>query len=171
MVASSWREQVHSLWFLLDSTLPQETQVASTARSAYFHLWLVCQLWPVLDTDDNLATVLHALLTSTLDYSFPSTLGVCKNAGCQSHSRAVLSLFVIFDSVVIWISFGKQWMPPSSVKSWRGAHQGWGTNVALQASRNWPSELSPSHTPHWPSFAHWVFLPCWNRFLNSDQDT
>ena len=40
------KEQVHSLGFLLESSLSLEAQVASVAWSAFYQLWLVAQLCP-----------------------------------------------------------------------------------------------------------------------------
>ena len=46
---------------------PKTDQVASVARSAFCQLRLVAQLHPYLD-GDNLVSVVHALVTSKLDY-------------------------------------------------------------------------------------------------------
>ena len=48
----------------LDSTLSMESQVVNGARTAFFHLR---QLVPYLSTSD-LATVIHATVTSRLDF-------------------------------------------------------------------------------------------------------
>ncbi|XP_061485295.1 uncharacterized protein LOC133385720 isoform X1 [Rhineura floridana] len=61
------KEQVRSLGVLFDPSLSLEAQVASVARNAFYHLRLVAQLRPYLDSDD-LASVVHALVTSRLDY-------------------------------------------------------------------------------------------------------
>ncbi|XP_061443806.1 uncharacterized protein LOC133365612 isoform X9 [Rhineura floridana] len=66
-VALPLKEQIHSLRVLLESSLSLETQVASVARSAFYQLRLVAQLRPYRDRD-NLASVVHALVTSKLDY-------------------------------------------------------------------------------------------------------
>ncbi|XP_061474960.1 small ribosomal subunit protein uS7 isoform X1 [Rhineura floridana] len=58
------KEQVRSLGVLFDPSLSLEAQVA---RNAFYHLQLVAQLRPYLDSDD-LASVVHALVTSRLDY-------------------------------------------------------------------------------------------------------
>ena len=51
----------------LEPSLSLEAQVASVARSSFYQLRLVAQLRPYLDRD-NLASVVHALVTSQLDY-------------------------------------------------------------------------------------------------------
>ncbi|XP_061473928.1 uncharacterized protein LOC133380529 [Rhineura floridana] len=61
------KEQVRSLGVLFDPSLSLEAQVASVARNAFYHLRLVAQLHPYLCGDD-LASVVHALVTSRLDY-------------------------------------------------------------------------------------------------------
>ena len=52
---------------LLEPSLSLEAQVASVARSAFYQLRSVAQLRPYLDRD-SLASVVHALVTSKLDY-------------------------------------------------------------------------------------------------------
>ncbi|XP_062832349.1 uncharacterized protein LOC134297776 [Anolis carolinensis] len=59
--------QVRSLWVILDSSLSLEPQVSAVARGAFAQLKLVRQLRPYLGKPD-LATVVHALVTSCLDY-------------------------------------------------------------------------------------------------------
>ena len=61
------KEQVRNLGVLLEPSLSLEAQMASVARSAFYQLQLVAQLHPYLDRD-NLASVVHALVTSKLDY-------------------------------------------------------------------------------------------------------
>ncbi|XP_061451815.1 uncharacterized protein LOC133369973 [Rhineura floridana] len=61
------KEQVRSLGVLLDPSLSLEAQVASVARSAFYQLRLVAQLRPYLDRE-HLTSVIHALVTSRLDY-------------------------------------------------------------------------------------------------------
>ncbi|XP_061477657.1 uncharacterized protein LOC133382019 [Rhineura floridana] len=61
------KEQVRSLGVLFGPSLSLEAQVASVARNAFYHLRFVAQLRPYLDSD-NLASVVHALVTSRLDY-------------------------------------------------------------------------------------------------------
>ena len=66
-IALPLKEQVCSLGVLLEPSLSLEAQVASVAQSAFYQLRLVAQLRPYLDRDD-LASVVHALVTSKLDY-------------------------------------------------------------------------------------------------------
>ncbi|KAF7245183.1 hypothetical protein EYD10_08612 [Varanus komodoensis] len=61
------KDRVCSLGALLDPELSLETQVAAVARSAFLQLQLFHQLRPYLDKQ-SLATVIHALVTSRLDY-------------------------------------------------------------------------------------------------------
>ncbi|XP_061466651.1 uncharacterized protein LOC133377174 [Rhineura floridana] len=62
-----YADDTQSLGVLLDPLLSLEAQVASVARNAFYQLRLVAQLRPYLDRE-NLATVIHALVTSRLDY-------------------------------------------------------------------------------------------------------
>ena len=70
---------VKSLGVTLDASLSMEAQVAKVAHQAFYHLRQVKQLAPHLSQDD-LATVTHATVTSRLDYcnslcaDLPSTL-------------------------------------------------------------------------------------------------
>ncbi|KAF7238180.1 Complement C1q-like protein 3 [Varanus komodoensis] len=66
-VALPLKDRVHSLGVLLDPELSLEFQVAVVARSAFLQLRLIHQLRPYLD-EHSLATVIHALVTSRLDY-------------------------------------------------------------------------------------------------------
>ena len=66
-VALPLKEQVRSLGVLLEPSLSLEAQVASVAWNAFYQLRLVVQLHPYLDRD-SLASVVHALVTSKLDY-------------------------------------------------------------------------------------------------------
>uniref|UniRef100_A0A803TYG3 Reverse transcriptase domain-containing protein n=1 Tax=Anolis carolinensis TaxID=28377 RepID=A0A803TYG3_ANOCA len=61
------KAQVRSLGMILDSSLSLEPQVSAVARGAFAQLKLVRQLHPYLGKPD-LATVVHALVTSHLDY-------------------------------------------------------------------------------------------------------
>uniref|UniRef100_R4GAY7 Reverse transcriptase domain-containing protein n=1 Tax=Anolis carolinensis TaxID=28377 RepID=R4GAY7_ANOCA len=61
------KAQVRSLGVILDSSLSLEPQVSAVARGAFAQLKLVRQLRPYLGKPD-LATVVHALVTSRLDY-------------------------------------------------------------------------------------------------------
>ena len=56
-----------SLGMLLDLELSLEAQVNSVAKSTFYQFMLIYQLCPYLDRD-SLATVIHALITSRLDY-------------------------------------------------------------------------------------------------------
>ena len=58
---------MRSLGVFLDPSLSLEAQVDSVARSTWNQLRMICQLWPFLDID-NLATVVHVLVTPQLDY-------------------------------------------------------------------------------------------------------
>uniref|UniRef100_A0A803TS28 Reverse transcriptase domain-containing protein n=1 Tax=Anolis carolinensis TaxID=28377 RepID=A0A803TS28_ANOCA len=66
-VALPLKAQVRSLGVLLDSSLSLEPQVSAVARGAFAQLKLVRQLRPYLGKPD-MATVVHALVTSRLDY-------------------------------------------------------------------------------------------------------
>ncbi|KAF7253873.1 putative RNA-directed DNA polymerase from transposon BS [Varanus komodoensis] len=66
-VALPLRDRVRSLGVLLDPELSLEAQVTAVARSAFPQLWLIHQLRPFLE-NDCLATVIHALVTSQLDF-------------------------------------------------------------------------------------------------------
>ncbi|XP_061470050.1 uncharacterized protein LOC133379228 [Rhineura floridana] len=61
------KEQVRSLGVLLDPLLSLEAQVASVAQNAFYQLRLVAQLRPYL-SKEHLASVIHAMVTSRLDY-------------------------------------------------------------------------------------------------------
>ena len=61
------KDKVRSLGVRLDPSLSLEVQVGSVARSTWGQLRLIRQLRPFLDRD-NLATVVHALVTFRLDY-------------------------------------------------------------------------------------------------------
>ncbi|XP_061441792.1 uncharacterized protein LOC133364873 [Rhineura floridana] len=61
------KDQVRSLGVFLDSSLSLEAQVASVVRNAFYQLRLVAQLHPYLSKED-LTSVVHALVTSCLDY-------------------------------------------------------------------------------------------------------
>uniref|UniRef100_A0A803U0W5 Reverse transcriptase domain-containing protein n=1 Tax=Anolis carolinensis TaxID=28377 RepID=A0A803U0W5_ANOCA len=58
---------VKSLGVVLDSQLTMEAQVAAASKQAFFHLRQARQLAPYL-SDEALATVIHATVTSRLDY-------------------------------------------------------------------------------------------------------
>uniref|UniRef100_A0A803T4Q0 Reverse transcriptase domain-containing protein n=1 Tax=Anolis carolinensis TaxID=28377 RepID=A0A803T4Q0_ANOCA len=66
-VALPLKTQVRSLGVFLDSSLSLEPQVSAVARGAFTQLRLVRQLHSFLGRSD-LATVVHALVTSRLDY-------------------------------------------------------------------------------------------------------
>uniref|UniRef100_G1KYX6 HSR domain-containing protein n=1 Tax=Anolis carolinensis TaxID=28377 RepID=G1KYX6_ANOCA len=66
-VALPLKTRVCSLGILLDSSLSLEPQVSEVARGAFAQLRLVRQLCPFLGKSD-LATVVHTLVTSRLDY-------------------------------------------------------------------------------------------------------
>uniref|UniRef100_R4GD80 Reverse transcriptase domain-containing protein n=1 Tax=Anolis carolinensis TaxID=28377 RepID=R4GD80_ANOCA len=66
-VALPLKTQVPSLGVLLDSSLSLEPQVSVVARGAFVQLRRMCQLCPFLGRSD-LAMVVHALVTSRLDY-------------------------------------------------------------------------------------------------------
>uniref|UniRef100_A0A803THC7 Reverse transcriptase domain-containing protein n=1 Tax=Anolis carolinensis TaxID=28377 RepID=A0A803THC7_ANOCA len=66
-VALPLKTQVRSLGVMLDSSLSLEPQVSVVARGAFAQLRLVRQLRPFLKKSD-LAIVVHALVTSLLDY-------------------------------------------------------------------------------------------------------
>ena len=58
---------VKSLGVILDSCLSMEVQVANVTQVAFFHLHQARLLAPYLSKSD-LATVIHAMVTSRLDY-------------------------------------------------------------------------------------------------------
>lgn len=60
---------------LLDPTLSLKSQVVLVARSIFFQLWLICQLWLLLGRND-LAIVLHVLVTCMLDYCNAFCMGL-----------------------------------------------------------------------------------------------
>ena len=64
------KSEVRSLGVHLDPALTMETQVASVARSAYFHLWR-----PYLD-GGALTTLVHALIILRLDHCNPLYMGL-----------------------------------------------------------------------------------------------
>ncbi|XP_061465627.1 uncharacterized protein LOC133376825 [Rhineura floridana] len=66
-VALPLNAQIRSLGVLLDPSLSLEAQIASVAQGAFYQLRLVAQLHPYLDRE-NLASVVHVLVTSKLDY-------------------------------------------------------------------------------------------------------
>lgn len=59
---------MHSLGVLLDLQLILDGQVTALAKVAFAQLWLMHQLRPYRSLSDQ-ATVVHALVTSCLDYS------------------------------------------------------------------------------------------------------
>ena len=88
-VALPLKEQVCSLEVLLEPSLSLDAQVAS-ARSAFYQLWLVSQLRPYLDRD-NLASVVHALVTSKLDYCGGCLCGAAFENGSEAAAHAKCS--------------------------------------------------------------------------------
>ncbi|KAF7247761.1 Maturin [Varanus komodoensis] len=66
-VALPLKDRVHSLGVLLNPKLTLEAQMLAMARSAFHQLRLIHQLRPYLE-DDCLAAVMHALVTSGLDF-------------------------------------------------------------------------------------------------------
>ncbi|KAF7245648.1 Transcription factor SOX-6 [Varanus komodoensis] len=66
-VALPLKDRVHSLGVLLDLELSLEAQVMAVARRAFLQLQLIHQPCPYLE-ENCLATVTHALVTSSLDY-------------------------------------------------------------------------------------------------------
>ncbi|KAF7235278.1 Zinc finger protein RFP [Varanus komodoensis] len=66
-VALPLKDRVRSLGVLLDPEQTLEAQVLAVVRSAFHQLRLIHQLRPYLE-DDCLATVMHALVTSRLDF-------------------------------------------------------------------------------------------------------
>ena len=58
---------VKSLGVTLDASLSMEAQISKVAHQAFCHLRQVKQLAPYLSQED-LATVIHATVTSRLDY-------------------------------------------------------------------------------------------------------
>lgn len=66
---------VHSLRVLLDPALLLDKQSVAVARSAFYHLWLICKLRPFLE-NKNLITVTHALVISSLDYCYELYMGL-----------------------------------------------------------------------------------------------
>ncbi|KAF7239998.1 Pro-neuregulin-1, membrane-bound isoform [Varanus komodoensis] len=74
-VALPLKDRVHSLGVLLDPELSLEFQVVAVARSAFLQLRLIHQLCPYLNKH-SLATVIHALVTSHLDYCNPLYVGL-----------------------------------------------------------------------------------------------
>uniref|UniRef100_A0A803TLI7 Reverse transcriptase domain-containing protein n=1 Tax=Anolis carolinensis TaxID=28377 RepID=A0A803TLI7_ANOCA len=66
---------VKSLGVVLDSQLTMEAQVAAASKQAFFHLRQARQLAPYL-SDEALATVIHATVTSRLDYCNALYVGI-----------------------------------------------------------------------------------------------
>ncbi|KAF7235274.1 hypothetical protein EYD10_17889 [Varanus komodoensis] len=66
-VAFPLKDMVRSLGVLLDLEMTLEAQVLAVVRSAFHQLRLIHQLCPYLE-DDCLATVMHVLVTSRLDF-------------------------------------------------------------------------------------------------------
>lgn len=70
-------------------SLSIEAQVAPVARSAFYQHWQVRYLWLFLNRD-NLTTVVHALVTSRLDYCsvLHMVLPLVASAGPEASSSA-----------------------------------------------------------------------------------
>ena len=63
----NYLDYLKSLGVTLDASHSMETQISKVAHQAFYHLCQVKQLAPYLFQDD-LATVIHATVTSRLDY-------------------------------------------------------------------------------------------------------
>lgn len=61
------KDKVHCLRALLDPALLMDAQAMTVAWGAVAHFWLVHQSCPFL-TYEDLATIIHALITSQLNY-------------------------------------------------------------------------------------------------------
>ncbi|XP_060100566.1 uncharacterized protein LOC132575897 [Heteronotia binoei] len=87
--------RVKSLGVLLEPSLTMEAQIAATAKSAFFHLRRAKQLAPFLERDD-LATVIHATVTSRLDYCNALYMGLplCRTQKLQSVQNAAARLLL-----------------------------------------------------------------------------
>lgn len=70
-VVPTRKDQVCILGVVLDLALLLDKQVGAVARSAFYQLWLVRQLWPLLGPRD-LTTVTHTLVTLMLDFYMDS---------------------------------------------------------------------------------------------------
>ena len=70
---------VKSLGVTLNASLSMEAQILKVAHQAFYHLRQVKQLAPYLSQDD-LATVIHATVTSRLDY--------CNSLSMQASSQS-----------------------------------------------------------------------------------
>ena len=58
---------VRSLGVLFDSNLKMEQQIANTVKSCYYHIRNIGRIRPHL-TEESCKTLVHALVTSRLDY-------------------------------------------------------------------------------------------------------
>ena len=88
---------VKSLGATLDASLSMEAQIAKVAHQAFYHLRQVKQLAPYL-SQDNLATVIHATVTSRLDYCNSLYAGLPSNLTrkLQLSQNAAAQVFVLF---------------------------------------------------------------------------
>ncbi len=66
---------VRNLGVLFDSNLSFESHVSSICKTAFFHLKNISKLWPMLSRS-NAETLIHAFMTSRLDYC-NALLGGC----------------------------------------------------------------------------------------------
>ena len=67
---------VKNLGVILDTSLSMEAQITKVAHQAFYHLHQAKLLAPYLSSDD-LATVIHATVTSRLDYCNSLYAGLC----------------------------------------------------------------------------------------------
>lgn len=112
---SPWRNRT-SLGVLLDLGYLLDKQEAVVAKAAFHQLWLVSQWWPFLG-EKYLASVMHALATSRLDYSGVLCNGLPLKTAWKQHpaQNAVTRMLA---GVVHWdhftpVSFQLQWLPCS----------------------------------------------------------
>lgn len=77
---------VRNLGFLLDNSLKLDKQIGAVVKSCFYHLRLKAKVKPFL-TDKNLETVMHAFISSCLDYC--NSLYIGASQSCISRLQLV----------------------------------------------------------------------------------
>ncbi len=71
------KNSVRNLGVIIDSTLSFDNQIKSVVKSSFYQLRMISRLKPILSFKD-LETVIHAFITSRLDYCNSLYVGICQ---------------------------------------------------------------------------------------------
>ncbi len=71
------KNSVRNLGVIIDSTLSFDNQIKSVVKSCFYQLRMISRLKPILSFKD-LETVIHAFITSRLDYCNSLYVGICQ---------------------------------------------------------------------------------------------